>query len=131
MPVPPNYRWLFQDPEANLPDYRVPINPNKMSTPYPPKNVDTLYGINGRNRTRYQASSTHEWSFSGVIREQDHHDKLLEFARCQNDITITDHLGRVWSVMPVRFVPDEKRPSARKPYKFTYEFVVWVLGGPT
>lgn len=131
MPVPTNYRWLLEDPEANLVDYRLPVNPNKMTSPYRSKNLETQSGPSGRMRTKMSYNTApFEWTWSGKIRDQDHYDKLLEWSRVDNAILITDHLGRQWSVLPQRFNPDEKRPSARVPDKWTYDFVCLVLGGP-
>lgn len=128
MPVPANYRWLFEDPESNLADYRVALNPNKMTSPFKPTNLDTLPGTNGRLRTLHQKSGAQEWTFSGVIRELDHFTKLVAFAACQNHIYITDHLGRQWDVVPTHFDAREKRPSVRVPDKYDYDFTVLVLG---
>lgn len=130
MPVPTNYRWLLEDPQANIADYRVPINPNKMSSPYKTRSLETMGGVLGRIRTRFSPTAPNEWTWSGVIRTSDHYEKLLEFSRCDNNIHITDHLGQTWDVMPLRFNADEKRPSVRQPFKYSYDFVCWVLGGP-
>ena len=127
MPVPANYRWLFEDPVAST-SYRVPINPNKMSSPFPEKDLDTLTNVYGRIRTLWQNSNAvHEWTFSGVIRDIDHHDALVEWGKKQNLINITDHLGRTFQVLPQRVDITEKRPSARIPDKFDYTFTVLVL----
>lgn len=131
MPVPSNYRWLFHDLEGNEPDYRVPFNPNRMTSPYKPKRYDTLRGPNGRIRTLRLNSAPHEWTFSGVIRTDDHYQNLRVWADMPNAIEITDHLGRVWKVLPQRFNANEKRPSARIPDKYDYDFTVLVLAGPS
>lgn len=128
MPVPSNYRWLFQDPQATLADYRVPINPNRMSSPYLGKQLDTLPNLRGRLRTRQSPPVPFEWTFSGVIRTQAHHDSLLAYSQADNNIHITDHLGRQWDVIPQRFNPTEKRPSVRIADKYDYEFVSLVIG---
>lgn len=126
MPVPANYRWLFDD---GTNQYRVPINPNRMSSPFPTKSLEVLTNVRGRHRTLRRSSLTpHEWTFSGVIRDIDHHDALVTWSQKQIPFTITDHLGRVFNVVPVRFNATEKRPSARITDKFDYEFAVLVLG---
>jgi hypothetical protein len=128
MPVPANYRWLFEDPVA-VTSYRVPINPNRMTTPYLTKRLETAPTIRGHWRIRRSGHLTpYEWTFSGVIRDMDHHDALLEWSRKPNSFTITDHLGRTFEVVPVSFKPVEKRPSATVPDKFDYDFTVLVLG---
>jgi len=127
MPVPSNYRWLFEDPVA-VTSYRVPINPNKMSSPFPAKQLETARSIRNHWRIRRVKNFTpSEWTFSGVIRDIDHHDALYAWSQKQNPFTITDHLGRIFEVVPLRFVPNEKRPSARISAKFDYDFTVLVL----
>jgi len=128
MPVPANYRWLFEDPVLAT-EYRVPFNPNKMTSPIRPRSLSSVQTI--RQHWRIKEEKPHqpfEWTFSGVIRDIDHHDNLLLWSRKQNNIHISDHLGRTFDVVPVRFKPDEKRPSATITAKFDYEFTVLVLG---
>jgi len=126
MPVPANYRWLFDDGTNT---YRVAINPNRMSSPYPARSLSSVQTIRVHWRIRRQGHHTpHEWTFSGVIRDMDHHDALLEWSRKQIPFDITDHLGRTFTVVPVSFKPIETRPSARIPEKFDYDFTVLVLG---
>jgi hypothetical protein len=127
MPVPTNYRWLFEDPVAAT-SYRVPINPNKMTSPFPERSLDSVQTIRQHWRIRETVkNAAHEWRFSGVIRDIDHYDNLYLWSLKPNPFTITDHLGRIFEVVPVRFIPDEKRPSARISAKFDYEFLVYVL----
>ena len=126
MPVPANYRWLFDD---GVTTYRVPFNPNKMSDPMPNKTLETLPNIHGVHRTLRRGTKTpREWTFSGVIRTQDHYDQLLVWSQKATPFDITDHYGRVFTVVPVRFNPTEKRPSATVPDKYDYDFTVLVLG---
>jgi hypothetical protein len=128
MPVPTNYRWLFEDPILAS-SYRVPFNPNKMSDPFPQKALEALANVHGVHRTLRRGTMTpKEWTFSGVIREQDHYDQLLFWSQKANPINITDHYGRIFNVVPVRFNPTEKRPSATVPDKYNYDFTVLVLG---
>lgn len=130
MPVPANYRWLFEDAVAAT-SYRVPINPNRMSSPFRQKQLSTLTNVQGRIRTRMTGHNVpYEWTFSGVIRDIDHHDALLLWSKKKNLISITDHLGREWECLPQRFDVTEKRPSAQIPDKFDYTFTVLIFRGP-
>lgn len=127
MPVPANYRWLFYDPVLDE-SYRVPINPNRMTSPLREKSLDTVTNVFGRIRTRrIDPNAPYEWSFSGVIRDIDHHDALVTWMKKLNLITITDHLGREFQVLPQEINITEKRPSAQKPDKFDYEMTVLVF----
>lgn len=128
MPVPVNYRWLFEDPVLAT-SYRVPFNPNKMTSPIRPRTLSSVQTIRVHWRIREDgAKKPYEWTFSGVIRTIDHHNQLLLWSRKNNVIYITDHLGRTFHVIPVRFSPNEKRPSATVTAKFDYDFTVLVLG---
>ena len=128
MPVPSNYRWLFTDPVA-VTTYRVPINPNRMTSPYPPKQLSTAQSIRVHWRIRRDSfTKPHEWTFSGVIRDIDHHDALVLWSQKQNPFTIDDHLGRTFNVVSVSFKPNEKRPTARVTARYDYDFTVLVLG---
>lgn len=125
--IPANYRWFFED-LVNSVEYRVAINPNKMTSPYPAKQLTSAQTIRQHWRIRQTGMhQPHEWTFSGVIRDIDHHDALLEWSRKTNVFHITDHLGRTFKVVAVRFNPDEKRPSATITAKFNYDFTVLVL----
>jgi hypothetical protein len=128
MPVPANYRWLFEDPVA-VTSYRVPINPNKMTSPIRPRTLESVQTIRVHWRIRETKHNTpFEWTFSGVIRDITHHDAFVLWSQKQNPFNISDHLGRQFEVAPVRFKPDEKRPSATVSAKFDYDFTVLVLG---
>jgi len=129
MPVPANYRWLFTDAVA-VTTYRVPLNPNRMTSPYPRRSVETLAHYSGRFRTRKTPTTPFEWTFSGAIKDQDHHDALKLWSEKGNEITITDHLGRVWTVLPQRFNPGERIPSPRIDDRYNYDFTALMLGGP-
>lgn len=127
MPVPANYRWLFTDPVA-VTTYRVPINPNKMSSPFPPRSLSSAQTIRAHWRIKEDKHhQPHEWTFSGVIRDIGHHDALVLWSQKQNPFSIADHLGRTFTVAPVSFKPNEKRPSATVTAKFDYDFTVLVL----
>jgi len=127
MPVPANYRWLFEDPVLST-SYRVQYNPNKMTSPFPARSLSSAQSIRNHWRIKQDKYHTpHEWTFSGVIRTIEHHDDLKFWSQKQNAIHITDHLGRTFKVVPVRFNPSEKRPSATVTAKFDYDFTVLVL----
>jgi hypothetical protein len=130
-PPPTNYRWKFSDPDDAGTFYRFPWNPNRMSSPYRPKQFDPAVNRFGPARVLQKGrNAPYEWSFSGRIREQAFHDALLSWSQWTRPFWITDHLGRVWTVMPVRFDITELKPSAHVPDRYDYTFTTFVLGGP-
>jgi hypothetical protein len=127
--IPANYRWLFTDSVVPA-TYRVPRNPNQMTNPFGSKSIDTLPGgpVESRIRARMGVPTPHEWRFGGTGEDQDHHDQLLAWSQKEYPIDITDHLGRTFTVVITKFDYAERRPSAQRPWKFTYEMTTLVLG---
>lgn len=128
-------RWIFFDPETDE-TWTVPINPNTMTDPEA-KQRSFQFGVASRSsarsnrsviRTFESAAQPIEWTFGGVIHTQDHYEKLERWARKPMDIHITDHLERTWHVVMKTFEPTERRPTMRKPWRFSYEMRALILG---
>jgi hypothetical protein len=120
-------RWVFHDPVA-LESWTVPFNPNKMSSPYRKKAQDLTPAspIDGRIRVT-EVDQPVEWSFSGMIRTQAHYDELLRWRDKANPVTITDHLGRTFTILLTNFAPEDVRSS--NPTKWSYTMTGYVLDG--
>lgn len=125
-------RWVFED-TVNPETYTVPINPNEMTSPH--KTHVTIAApvspVDGRIRATRNFPLPREWSFSGVIREQTHHDALLAWVAKPYPIFITDHLERTWYVLLTEFAPVERRTNIKAPDRYTYEVKGYVLEGPS
>lgn len=133
MPVTSVQRWTFTDTvtgPTGLGTWTMPINPNSMSAP--PTVRDLRFGASvrvGRNRPRTfrTPAQAQEWSFSGVIRTQAHHDTLREWALSGHLIEIRDHLGRVFEAVITVFDPVDRAPTPTTPWRFTYTMKTLVL----
>lgn len=125
-------RWIFTDP-VTLDDYTVHINPNAMTSPHRVNATEAypVSPVDGRIRARRPKPQPREWTFSGVIREQDHYDALLLWSQKEYPIFITDHLGRTWFVLLNEFAPEERQRNATVPDRYRYEMKGYVLEGPS
>jgi len=98
-------RWTFHDPVAGD-TLRLRANPRRMATPVVPhRTTSAPRSVNGKMRALRAPSMPQQWSFEGRLRRQEEYDDLLGWAGRPNRITITDHLGRQHSVIPVAFEP--------------------------
>lgn len=119
-------RWIFTDDVASE-TWTVPINPDSMTSPEPPvKNVRYARGRvsdqggDPRVVTLLNKPGSRDWEFGGAIRTQAHYDALLAWTEKTNDITITDHLGRVWRVYLTDFVPTDRQPTKQVFWRLRY-----------
>lgn len=125
-------RWTFVDTVADE-TWTVPINPKSATSPFPAKVITTAQGADldsrGIHRTRmFQAPSAPvPWEFGGLIRSKAHHDELHRWAEKDNEVQITDHLGRTFEVLIRQFEPVEQRPTKSNDWRMTYTMRVLVL----
>lgn len=123
-------RWVLRDPASDE-TWTFPVNPNKMTSPHAARSFNILatapsvvangHSRGGLGRVIEGNPEPYEWSFSGFIREQQHFEDLLYWTRKVNRLELTDHLGRTWRIRFLVFNPDEQRPTARHPWRFTYD----------
>lgn len=118
-------RWVFTDPVTSA-TYTLPINPNSMTSPFRKTSKQTLPAspVDGRVRVLSTPQPV-DWQFGGVIRAQAHYDALLEWVTKPNPVTITDHLGRTFTVLLTSFEPQDQR--ARLATKWTYTIKGYVI----
>jgi hypothetical protein len=114
-------RWQFHDP-ATGETWSPPINPDSMTSPEVQRDYRFAYGVRPaqqRVKSIEQNPRPVDWTFSGVVRTQAHHDALVDWSR-RSAIHITDHLSRKWEAYPseVRF---EERKSTRTDWRLRYE----------
>ena len=123
-------RWTFTEVETDE-TYTLPLNPDAMTSPYTDRVFEYSYG------TRYQGSQLlhtvrrpdrpKDWEFSGVIRDQAHHDALVTWVRKPGLIHVEDHLGRVFEVMLTAFEPTDRKPTAHVPWRLRYTMKALLL----
>ena len=119
-------RWTFVDTVTSE-TWTVPINPDSMSSPFPTRQFVHAKGFaGGLNRTRTFLAKPQATviEFGGVIRTKAHHDALEAWARKTVPIELTDHLARSWRVYVTEFIPTDRRPTARTPWRLRYSMKV-------
>jgi hypothetical protein len=134
--VPVVNRWTLYDP-ATTESWEFPRNPNRMTSPHPPKNTTIFARTHGHPETSPDGGMSrviqfrqtpYEWSFSGDIRTQEHYETFLVWTTKTGLLTITDHFNRVWSIRIDSVELEEQRPSANKAYKFRYTVRAAIYG---
>lgn len=128
MTAPGFGRWeLSGHPDG---PYTFEINPKEMSSPFAPRVTQThISRILQRTLVFRSANTTHRMTFSGLLRSRDQEMQLRKYAAYQGTVQLTDHFGRIWSVVIESLQVNEQRPSPRHSYKATYTMSVYVLGG--
>lgn len=123
-------RWTFLD---IVTDERVvlPINPNEANGTDVPREMSWAWGsywgqdrMRGMNRP---PQSPVEWTFSGVLQTQEHHDLLLEWFRRSSILHVTDHLHRTYEIMASKFEFVDRTPTPRHPWRGTYTMTCLML----
>lgn len=120
------HRWELRDP-ATSETWTFPLNPNRMTSPHAPRSLTIMATAPSQAAQTMQGrviennQDPYEWTFSGRIRTQEHHDELYRWSRKVGRLELTDHFDRVWSIRMIQFIPDEKRPSQRAPWRFEYD----------
>ena len=119
-------RWTLVDTETDE-TWTMPINPDSMDSPFPMRQFVHAKGVSGglnRTRTFLAKPQATVIGFGGVIRTKEHHDALEAWARKSVPIELTDHLTRTWRVYITEFVPTDRKPTARIPWRMRYSIKV-------
>lgn len=133
-------RWTFHDPYDSDPataTYVVPINPNKMGSPFPTRRLTTqaTTAVDGQVLFFEGARQPATWSFGGVIFDPSHYDALRSWVYDRNHrIEITDHFGRKIVCYLTEFKADPPaRVRGRKYWRHEYTIsgTVVSVGKPT
>lgn len=122
-------RWKLVDTETGD-SWVMPMNPRTMTAPPNVRTIRTGYGVaSGVNRLRsFETPAVAQpWEWTGYIRSQDHHDTLRKWALKSGVIEVHDHLGRVFEVAITDFVPTDRRPTVRTPWRLTYTMKTLLL----
>lgn len=123
-------RWTLTD-ASSLDSWEMPISPNKMTSPHGPKN-STIFarpsGGPGITRVLQFRQAPFEWSFSGVIRTQQHYDAFVEWTAKTGRLWVDDHLGRRWEVRVNSMELDERKPTFVHPWRYDYTVKTTMYG---
>lgn len=108
-------RWKFTDTYGDRGSWTVPQNPNRMSSPFPRRNVTggTTTAVDGQVILFEGNTEPAQWEFGGSIRSKEHYEGLREWVYgLRRRITITDHFGRDIECVLQQFDPVPKRSVA-------------------
>jgi hypothetical protein len=116
-------RWQLNDLVANQ-TYTLPCNPSAMTSPSIAHATTSFRRspIDGVVRVFRPGDKPRQWSFTGRLRTQSEYDAFVDWCNRPNRIQLTDHLGRVHSVLLQDFAPQPIERSGRKdtPWLFAY-----------
>jgi hypothetical protein len=127
------HRWTLFDPTTDE-SWEMQINPNQMSTPHAPDGTQ----IFTRSATRPSAGSVarvlvgklqpHDWSFTGVVREEAHFHELHMWSRKRQQVHLTDHFDRTWRIRILSIDLTERKPTPRRNWRYEYTVKTLLYG---
>lgn len=126
----PAWRWTFYDPGTDTTRTFL-VNPNAGGTPAFKKTLTYVataapqgktLAFQGRNEPQY-----HE--VSGTLRSEAEYDFFVAAFDTQNQMLLTDDLGRQFWVVVIEFTPTRVR-AATAPWKHTYNLRALILDVP-
>lgn len=120
-------RWQFTDP--SVPEtYTFRINPNQAGNPYTNKEFGRSSGHNGQvSLFSVTPKTPREWTFGGVIRDQDQHDELDRWAKKRKVVRIRTHQSHIFEVVIQSYTPIDRQPTPTVPWRFHYTMTCLVL----
>lgn len=124
--MPDVVRWIFEEVETSE-TYTVEINPNEASSHRFGRELLPAPRGGGRTLAFQTARQPLDWTFSGVVRAESHHDELIEWQKKPGKVRVTDHLGRTFEVMMRAVDMIDRRPSGDNTWRFQYNFSCLLL----
>lgn len=123
----PVVRWTFYDP-VDVETYTFDINPNTGGSPIYKKTLQYVKTSAPNGKTvifeGQDDPQTLEWS--GVILNQEHYDKYVEWWQKRRQIRVTDDLNRSYWVYLTEFTPERVRAYSR-PWKHSFKVSAVIL----
>lgn len=120
-------RWTFEDP-VTLEEYEFDINPNAGGTPAYEKSFEyeRTSAPDGKVIVFEGRDAPQKLEFSGVILEQAHYDAFVEWWQKRYQISVTDDLGRTFSIILEKFNPTRVR-AYHYPWKHNYTVTATIV----
>lgn len=113
-------RWILTDP-TDLSTYEFDINPSDGGSPTYSKNINysNTAGQGGNVLMFEGRDAVKQFTVTGTILTQAHYEAMITWFSKRHAITVTDDLGRTFSIYITAFTPRRRR-SALYPYKHDY-----------
>lgn len=131
-------RWRFEDPADTNPTTRVytlPWNPNKMSSPFPERNItfEGTTALDGQPLMWESIAAPASWSFGGVTKDDAHYEALRSWVYDrQGRLYVWDHYGRRLTVSMKKFDPEPKTSIGHRwRHTYTITALVYAITAPT
>lgn len=123
-------RWIFYDPGTSE-TYVFPINPKEGGTSGYKKTFtfQNTAAPDGKTLVFQGRPEAGSLEFSGVLFEQTELEAFVLWWRKQNQITLTDDLGRNFSIVIQEFIPKRIR-AMQHPWKHSYTCKATIVNWP-
>lgn len=123
-------RWIFTDPVTSS-TYTVPVNPKGGGTPSVKKSIKyaATSGPSGDVLTFEGRNAVQEMQISGVILDSAHLDALKLWYDREYQVSVTDDLGRTFSIYITSFDAKRIRIASnawKHEYTMSYTILNWV-----
>lgn len=115
-------RWQFYDPveDETLVFPQNPASMASMAQGHVTKGLATS-PIDGVVRSQRAPDLPFAWSFTGKVRTKDDYDSLVAWVERPNRLHLTDHFGRVHSLLLSSFLPTPVEKLGKAvPWLFNY-----------
>jgi hypothetical protein len=131
-------RWVLRDPADSNPatqTYTFPINPDRMTSPFPARQVtyESTTAIDGQPIMWEAQTPPKQWGFGGTILNDTHYEALRHWTYDrQGRLWLWDHFGRRLTVTLTDFAPEPKRGVGRYwLHEYTVNAWVYAITAPT
>lgn len=113
-------KWTLSD---GTDTYTFEVNPIDVTSPPRRKEVDAL--VTSESVVFERPEAPIRDSFSGTLIDQNQHEKFEEWFDKRGEVTLTDDLGRVFTIILISYEP-ERRRSISHPWLHDYTLTYWV-----
>ena len=123
-------RWTFQDSTET---YTMEKNPNRMTSPFPQRNVQAMgtTAVGGQPRLYEGSIAPYEWTFGGDIMSAVQYEALRRWVYDKKGLVrVSDHFGRVFNVILTNFDATPKR-GVGKYWRHEYTIKCLVMKAPS
>ncbi len=124
-------RWIFYDAGTDE-TYVFPVNPSSGGSPAYKKTFtfQNTSAPDGKTLVFQGRPETQTLDFDGTLFEQVELDAFVTWWQKQNQINLTDDLGRQYSIVIQEFSPKRVR-AALHPWKHTYSCKALIVDWPS
>lgn len=124
-------RWTLYDPNTSQ-TLTFGMNPDSGGTPALRKNItyQATAAPYGRTLAFQGRQEVQTLDISGTLLTQDQYEFFLDWWEVQNQMLLTDDLGRQYWVVLTEFTPTRVR-AAKHPWKHTYNIKALIVDQPT